>query len=218
MRCLELFAGTGSVGDVFRNAGWEVVSLDRDLPADIQTDILDWDYKEFEPGAFDVIWASPPCTEYSIAKTIGTRKIEEANKVSLRTLDIIDYLRPKYWMIENPQTGYLKAQSFMDNRPYNDLDYCRYGMPYRKRTRLWNNLLYFHPLLCNKQCNMMTEDRRKHIHQAQHSPSKDPPEDWPHEVARFRTTELYRIPRLLTEYIVECIERQERENHEGITV
>jgi hypothetical protein len=166
MRCLELFAGTGSVGDVFRDAGWEVVSLDRDMPADIQTDILDWDYRSYEPGFFDVIWASPPCTEYSVAKTIGIRKLAEANEVTQRTLDIIDYLRPKYWMIENPQTGYLKAQSFMQGRPYNDVDYCRYGMPYRKRTRIWNNLMDFHPLLCNKLCDVMTADKRRHINHA----------------------------------------------------
>ena len=60
MRVLELFAGTGSVGDVFEEHGWEVVSLDRDMPADIQTDIMDWDYKTYEPKHFDVIWASPP--------------------------------------------------------------------------------------------------------------------------------------------------------------
>ena len=42
---LELFAGTGSVGSVFREHGWEVISLDRDLPADIRCDILDWDYR-----------------------------------------------------------------------------------------------------------------------------------------------------------------------------
>ena len=44
MRLLELFSGTGSVGNVFKDHGWEVVSLDRDMAADIQTDIMDWDY------------------------------------------------------------------------------------------------------------------------------------------------------------------------------
>ena len=45
MRILELFAGTGSVGDVCRRLGHEVISLDRDLHADIEIDIMDWDYR-----------------------------------------------------------------------------------------------------------------------------------------------------------------------------
>ena len=71
MRILELFAGTGSVGKVAKELGHEVISLDRDMEADIKTDILDWNYKTYEPKTFDLIWASPPCTEYSIAKTTG---------------------------------------------------------------------------------------------------------------------------------------------------
>ena len=41
MRILELFSGTGSVGNVCRRLGCAVTSLDRDLPADLQMDILD---------------------------------------------------------------------------------------------------------------------------------------------------------------------------------
>ena len=41
MRVLELFSGTGSVGNVCRARGMDVVSLDRDMPADIRCDILD---------------------------------------------------------------------------------------------------------------------------------------------------------------------------------
>ncbi|MFM7980190.1 MAG: hypothetical protein ACKPKO_12820, partial [Candidatus Fonsibacter sp.] len=78
---------------------------DRDMQADNQTDRMDWDYKTYKPHNFDVIWASPTCTEYSMAKTTGVRKIEEANKISQRTIDIIRYFDPKYWIIENPQTG-----------------------------------------------------------------------------------------------------------------
>ena len=71
-----------------------MVSLDGGMDADIKTDIMDWDYKAYELGYFDVVWAGPPCTEYSGAKTVGVRKIEEANKVLQRTLDIIHYMRP----------------------------------------------------------------------------------------------------------------------------
>ena len=90
-----------------------------------------------------------------------------ANSIVLRTLEIISYLDPNYWVIENPQTGLLKNQYFMNDIPYNDVDYCKYGMPYRKRTRLWNNIPNFIPLpLCNKDCNSMIGNR--HISTGQH--------------------------------------------------
>ena len=94
MKVLDLFSGTGSVANVFRNHGPTVTTLDRDLPADIQTDIVDWKYKELPRKSFDVIWASPPCTEHSLAKTTGVRIIEEANEIVKRTLEIIAYFNP----------------------------------------------------------------------------------------------------------------------------
>ena len=107
---LELFAGTGSVGNVAKGLGYDVISLDRDMDAEIQTDIMKWDYTDLSRGLFNVIWASPPCTEYSRAKSIGIRDIAGSSKVVKRTLEIIEYFSPKYWIIENPQTGLLKDQ------------------------------------------------------------------------------------------------------------
>ena len=120
MNLLELCSGTQSVGKVARELGYEVVCLDRDLDADITCDIMDWDYKVFLPGAFDVIWASPPCTEYSRAKTVGVRKIEESNEIVQRTFDIIDYFQPRFYIVENPQTGLLKQQAIMQGRIFRD--------------------------------------------------------------------------------------------------
>ena len=147
MRILELFSGTGSVGKVFGSDGWEVVSLDIDKKANasICVDIRTWDFRIFEVGHFDVVWASPVCTHYSRARTTAKtpRDFEWADSLVLRALEIIEYFKPKYWYIENPQTGLLKTRPFMLGLPYTDVDYCRYSdWGYKKRTRIWTNSGY----------------------------------------------------------------------------
>ena len=189
MKFLDLFSGTGSFGSVAKELGYDVISLDKDMPADIQCNIMDWDYKVYPPKNFEVISASPPCTEYSIAKTTAVRDIEGANKIVQRTLDILEYFEPKYWIIENPQTGLLKDQLMMWGLPFKDIDYCKYGMPYRKRTRIWNNIFRWNPRpLCKKDCWAIDETGRKHIGIAQRGPNKSYPNN------AYLQGELYMVP------------------------
>ena len=159
MHLLELFSGTSSVGKVAKSLGYNVISLDL-KNADINCDILEWDYKEFDRNHFNFIWASPPCTEYSRAKTTGVRKIDYANSIVLKTLEVIRYFNCQYWIIENPQTGLLKEQPFMSGLNYYDVDYCKYGMNSRKRTRLWTNITSWKlRLLCNRDCGKIRNGR-----------------------------------------------------------
>ena len=201
-KLLELFSGTGSVGRVAKALGWEVVSLDL-KNADINLDILDWDFEVFPVGHFDFIWGSPPCTEYSRAKTTGVRKIEYANRIVLKTIDIIRYLKPTYYVIENPQTGLLKEQIFMQDLPFKDIDYCKYGLQYRKRTRLWNNIENWKPkALCNKDCGNMNGN--KHIAQAQRLTKNENG-----TISKnFLQTELYIIPEQLIQEIFNSINNE----------
>ena len=145
MRILELFSGTGSIGNHFATQGWEVVSLDSDprTEATIKHDILTWDHTVYPPGHFDAIWASPCCTHYSCARRGAKtpRNLELADSLVLRSLEIINYFNPKAWFIENPQTGLLKDRPFMAGISFTDFDYCRYSdWGYRKRTRIWSNV------------------------------------------------------------------------------
>ena len=50
--CLDLFSGTGSVSSQLIARGYITITLDRDMEADLQTDILNWNYKEYEPNTF----------------------------------------------------------------------------------------------------------------------------------------------------------------------
>ena len=162
MNCLELFSGTKSVGKVCDQLGWKSVSVDLLLPADHQCDIMDFDYKQYPKDYFDIVWASPPCTEYSAMNNCRPNKIcdiEGANKLVKRTLEIIDYFDCEYWFLENPQTATLKNQPFMKELPYYDLDYCKYGHPIRKRTRIWTNKKNWNNLLCKKDCGNIKDGK-----------------------------------------------------------
>ena len=145
MRLLELFSGTGSVGNVWKreNKMNEVTSLDihpQYNPTKC-VDILKWNYREYVPGTFHFIWASPPCTEYSFAKTKGIRDLALADAIVKRTIKIIAYLKPKYWVIENPR-GLLRQRDFMKKmqKYRKECTYCKYGTPYKKATDIWTNV------------------------------------------------------------------------------
>ena len=141
-RLLELFSGTGSVGKAFEELGWEVTSLDVDPKArpTICADICAWEpIPMFAPGYFDMIWASPVCTEYSRALTRRPRKLEDGDRLAIRALEIIRVLQPRFWAIENPQTGLLKTRPFMFGLPWVDVTYCQYGFSYKKTTCIWRN-------------------------------------------------------------------------------
>ena len=159
---LDLFSGTGSVAKVARCLGYDVTTLDLQ-DADICCNILEWDYKAYNVGYFNVIWASPPCDTFSKAKlkNIGRNNVtkesinEDIINVGLpllrRAQEILEYFQPTIWYIENPQTGRMK--DFMEMcEGYSDVDYCQYSdWGYRKRTRIWHSKLgdqLFVPKLC----------------------------------------------------------------------
>ena len=92
--------------------------------------------------------------------------------------------------------GLLKQQDFMKDFDYYDVDYCKYGMEYRKRTRIWTNLKDWMPRpLCKKDCGNIINNRHKET--AQRPPSKG---RW-YEQKKHTQDELYRIPSDLINHI-----------------
>jgi len=180
MKVLELFSGTGSVGKICKQLDWDVVSVDLLLPADHQVDIMQFDYKQYSKDEFDIVWASPPCTSYSnlqctwlgrkkkdgviYTKEIMEKNMDEADKLVLKALEIIEYFNCEYWFLENPQTGRLKHRDFMKDIPFYDVSYCMYSdWGYEKRTRIWTNKKDWNNLICDKSgsCGNMIDSQHK---------------------------------------------------------
>ena len=77
----------------------------------------------------------------------------------------------------------------MKDFDYFDVDYCKYGMEYRKRTRIWSNLKTWKPRpLCKKDCGNIIKNRHKET--AQRLPSKG---RW-NKQRKHTQEELYKIP------------------------
>jgi len=200
MKILELFSGTESFSKVAKERGHQVFTIDieKKFNPNLVKDILELTIKEITClfGEPDVIWASPPCTEYSHAKRRGVRDIKGANKIVLKTLEIIKALNPKFWIIENPQTGLLKNQEFMKDIPFEDCSYCKYGFPYRKQTRFWNNF-NLKLKICKKDCDFM--NGKKHIGSAGNGRRK-------YTDKNYKREEKYQIPKELCLEVIKCIE------------
>jgi len=202
---LELFSGTGSVGSAFMAKGWDVVSLDLDPKAHSPTilkNILDFDVATDLQGyrRVDCIWASPPCTHYSKARTSGgPRDLQGADTLVRKTLEIAAALGDPPIFIENPYTGMLKGRGLLDHLQLNTLDYCMYGTPYRKRTAIWSNTTWLPARpLCGGNCGNMEKGlgkRMRHKADAQQGTRgrvSDP---------CFSQRDLYRIPHELCDEI-----------------
>jgi len=151
-RMLELFCGRKCIGEVFKKK-YDMVSLDYNpkFNATHTEDILEWDYTQYEPETFEVIWASPDCTTWSVATGGKYRKKnniysqhengQKAERMIIRLLEMIEYFKPKVFFIENPR-GLL--QHFP---PMKDLEdkktlvyYGNYNWGFPKPTHIWSNI------------------------------------------------------------------------------
>ena len=166
MNVLELFAGSRSIGKAAESLEMNVFSSDIEPfeNIDYAVNILDFDVNKV-PFVPDIIWASPPCTFFSVA-SIGhhwnkdnTPKSENALlgvAIVKKTIEIINHFNPKFYFIENPR-GKLRKLSVMDGIPRTTVMYCQYGDDRMKPTDIWsNNLSVFKPKVCfngNTNCH-----------------------------------------------------------------
>ena len=122
---LHLCADVGSDSKPFVDNGYTVIKVGIDIGVENYTP---------PANVFGVI-ANPPCTEFSTARADGkARNPDEGMFLVEHCLRIIKECNPKFWVIENPNSGYLKrflGKPALVFQPY------EYGDPYTKKTALW---------------------------------------------------------------------------------
>lgn len=139
MRVLDLCTEFGSETAAFRDRGHEVVMLGIEGNVDIKCDV-----RQYFPSIddkYDFIIAHPPCTEFSKANwRLGKYKDRHPDmSIFDACFRIIKTLKPKYYMIENPQGA---ARYFIGN-PQVTINYGDYGHYCKKPTDLWGEFPWF---------------------------------------------------------------------------
>jgi hypothetical protein len=147
----DFFSGTGSSTKAFEDAGHTVIKIELDPQFEAhERDILEIDAQTLiaKYGKPDFIWASPPCTSFSIAAIShhrnpdGTAKSQTAHLGDMllyKTLSLIEELNPTYWLMENPR-GMMRKHPVMINQPKKTITYCQYGDSRMKPTDLWGSV------------------------------------------------------------------------------
>ena len=110
---------------------------------------MKWDYTEL-PWVPDIICASPPCEGFSVMQ-IGRNwtgpddtpphqpKTENARHALVmveRTVEILNYFKPRWFVIENPRAK-LRKMPIMQQFKLHTVSYCHYGEIRAKPTDLW---------------------------------------------------------------------------------
>lgn len=163
MKTVELFCGTKSFSNYAKSIGHSTYTVDNDpeLEPTLVWDLLEdpyisdrfWNYCL---NGVDVLWASPPCTAFSVA-SIGrhwkggknayipaSQTAETGMLLVQRTLKTIRDMKPRWWFIENPR-GVLRKMPFMDGMRRVTVSYCQYGDTRMKPTDIWTNADWWTP-------------------------------------------------------------------------
>jgi hypothetical protein len=161
MIIFDFFAGTGSSTKAFADAGHTVITFELDpyFETTESVDIMKLDAQNLiaKYGQPHFVWASPPCTAFSVA-SIGHHWDNSTGKpkpktdaavynqlLVAKTIELIKELNPTNgYLVENPR-GMLRKLPVVENLPRQTITYCQYGDTRMKPTDLWGEVKNWTP-------------------------------------------------------------------------
>jgi len=148
LKLLELFAGSKSWGNVAKELGYEVFSVDIKPFNGIDL-VIDIEFLEEKmlPWIPDVVIDGRPCTTYSIASVSHHRNhfdfsgktdfAIKCDRMNIKLNELYNKWNCIYY-IENPR-GMLRKMPFMKGLDRATITYCSYGDTRMKPTDIWSN-------------------------------------------------------------------------------
>lgn len=160
LQSIELFSGSGEISLIFQSKGFHTLTVDNNpkLKPDLCIDICELS-ADILPGSVALFWASPDCTRFSRAAaqkhwtketisyrnynyTPATAEAIKAEKLLIRTVQLIQEINPGVWFIENPvgRMPHLPALRNFGHYRY-CVNYADWGFSYGKETYIFTNQL-----------------------------------------------------------------------------
>lgn len=136
MNVLDVFSGSQSLRREFINNGHQVTSIDikkyrNSSPDTLIMNFLDFDFKVYSPGHFDILFFGLPCDAFSKASggyhfTRSHEPKTEFANISIellnKTFECLSYFNDAIFYIENPSGGLcnypLVKQSLLDSKMF----------------------------------------------------------------------------------------------------
>lgn len=161
LRAIDVYSGIGgwSLGlemagiDVVASYEWwnkaNLTNLKNNRHVATEIDIRTLNLSEL-PKEIDIVVGSPPCTQFSFANRGGSGDIADGLKDIAKFLAIVDYLKPKFWAMENvPRVGSIIAEEMQSggrlfhfahlNPNIAVVDTSEWGVPQRRQRCIVGN-------------------------------------------------------------------------------
>ena len=135
---LSLFDYSGNWPSPYKQAGYDVYQVDIKLGIDV----LELQPEDIPDNVYGIL-AAPPCTDFagSGAQYWKAKDLDGRTDSSLalvdKTLEIISWCDPKFWVLENPVGRLSKLRPQLGDPWY--FQPWHYGDAYTKKTGLWGN-------------------------------------------------------------------------------